>query len=56
MPSDVYGDGWLLELDTHDDETGSVSIFDDATTLEPGVEIDVVGRSIVVLRRPKPTA
>ncbi len=56
VPSDVYGDGWLVALDTHDDEAGSVSIFDDATPLEPGVEIDVAGRSIVVLRRPKATS
>ncbi len=53
IPGDVYGEGWLVALDTHDDETGSVSIFEDATTLLPGVEFKVTGRSIVVLRRPR---
>jgi isoamylase len=53
IPDEVYGEGWLVALDTHDDETGSVSIFDDATTLPPGVELEVTDRSVVVLRRPK---
>ncbi|MBA2465541.1 MAG: glycogen debranching protein GlgX [Nocardioidaceae bacterium] len=56
VPGEVYGDGWLVALDTHDDETGSVSIFDDATTLLPGVEFLVSSRSIVILRRPRPPA
>jgi hypothetical protein len=30
-----------------------VSIFDDATTLVPGVEFAVTDRSVVVLRRPR---
>jgi glycogen operon protein len=53
IPGEVYGDGWLVALDTHDDAAGSVSIFDDATTLVPGVEFAVTDRSVVVLRRPR---
>jgi len=49
----VYGDGWLVALDTADDQAGIVSVFDDATTLLPGVEVQVAGRSVVVLRRPR---
>jgi hypothetical protein len=49
----VYGDGWLVALDTHDDEAGSISLWDDATTLLPGVEVEVTDRSVVVLRRPR---
>ncbi len=52
IPGTVYGDGWLVQLDTSDDQTGSVSVFEDATTLLPGVEFDVTARSVVVLRRP----
>ena len=36
-----------------DDQAGIVSVFDDATTLLPGVEVQVAGRSVVVLRRPR---
>ena len=53
LPDEVYGEGWLVALDTHDDQAGSVSIFEDATTLLPGVEFRVADRSIVVLRRPR---
>ncbi len=53
IPDEIYGEGWLVALDTHDDEAGIVSVFDDATTLVPGVEIQVAGRSSVVLRRPR---
>jgi isoamylase len=53
LPDEVYGEGWLVALDTHDDQAGSVSIFDDATTLLPGVEFQVADRSVVVLRRPR---
>ena len=53
LPEEVYGDGWLVALDTSDDTAGSVSIFDDATTLLPGLELQVAERSIVVLRRPR---
>jgi glycogen operon protein len=53
IPDEVYGEGWLVELDTHDDEAGSVSLFGDETTLLPGIEIEVSGRSVVVLRRPR---
>jgi glycogen operon protein len=52
IPDEVYGEGWLVALDTSDDQAGSVSVFNDATTLLPGVEVNVVDRSIVVLRRP----
>ncbi len=53
VPDEVYGEGWLVALDTHDDEAGSVSIFDDATPLLPGVEVNVSDRSVVILRRPR---
>ncbi len=53
IPDEIYGEGWLVALDTHNDEAGSVSIFDDATTLLPGVEFEVTDRSVVVLRRPR---
>ncbi|MGN6575999.1 MAG: glycogen debranching protein GlgX [Nocardioides sp.] len=53
VPDEVYGDGWLVVLDTSDDQAGIVSVFDDATTLLPGVEVQVAGRSVVVLRRPR---
>ena len=53
LPEEVYGDGWLVALDPSDDTAGSVSIFDDATTLLPGLELQVAERSIVVLRRPR---
>ena len=56
IPGEIYGEGWLVALDTNDDETGSVSIFEDATTLLPGVEFEVSSRSVVILRRPRPTA
>ena len=56
IPGKIYGEGWLVALDTHDDETGSVSIFEDATTLLPGVEFEVSSRSVVILRCPRPTA
>ena len=36
IPDEVYGEGWVVALDTHDDEAGSVSFFDDATPLLPG--------------------
>jgi isoamylase len=53
IPDEVYGEGWIVALDTHDDEAGSVSFFDDATPLVPGLEFNVPDRSIVVLRRPR---
>ncbi|HZJ05159.1 MAG TPA: hypothetical protein VFD59_06770 [Nocardioidaceae bacterium] len=52
VPGAAYGGGWLVALDTSDDQIGIVSVFDDATTLVPGVEFTVTDRSIVVLRRP----
>ena len=53
IPNDVYGEGWVVSLDTHDDTAGSVSYFDDAAPLVPGLEFKVPGRSTVVLRRPR---
>jgi glycogen operon protein len=53
VPGEVYGEGWLVALDTSDDQAGSVSVFEDATTLLPGVEVTVTGRSVVLLRRPR---
>jgi isoamylase len=52
IPEGLYDDGWLVALDTSDDQIGIVSVFDDATMLVPGVEFPVAGRSVVVLRRP----
>ena len=40
-------------LDTHDDAAGSVSFFDEAVSLLPGLEFEVADRSVVVLRRPR---
>jgi hypothetical protein len=42
-----------VSLDTHDDTAGSVSYFDDAVPLVPGLEFRVEDRSVVVLRRPR---
>ncbi len=56
IPDEVYGEGWLVALDTHDDEAGSVSFFDDVAPLLPGVEFKVAGRSVVILRRPRASA
>ena len=53
IPDEVYGEGWLVALDTHEVEAGSVKIFEDATTLLPGIEFIVADRSVVVLRRPR---
>jgi glycogen operon protein len=52
IPGDAYGTGWLVHLDTTDDQVGIVSVFDDATILSPGDEFPVAGRSVVVLRSP----
>ncbi len=53
IPGEVYGEGWQVALDTHDDAAGSVNFFDDAAPLLPGVEFSVADRSVVVLRRPR---
>ncbi len=53
IPDKEYGEGWLVELDTTDDEIGSVTVFDEATVLTPGTEFPVEARSIVVLRNPR---
>ena len=53
IPGEVYGEGWQVVLDTHDDAAGSVTFFDDAAPLLPGVEFSVADRSIAVLRRPR---
>ena len=53
MPNDVYGEGWVVALDTHDDAAGSVSYFDDVAAFLPGLEFEVPDHSVVVLRRPR---
>ena len=53
IPDEVYGEGWVVVLDTHDDAAGSVSFFDDAAPLLPGLEFEVADRSVVVLRKPR---
>jgi len=53
IPDEVYGEGWVVVLDTHDDEAGSVSYFDDAVPFLPGLEFEVASRSTVVLRKPR---
>ncbi len=54
LPDEVYGEGWLVELDTHDDQVGSVRLAEPPPALPPGLEFVVADRSIVVLRRPRP--
>ena len=39
IPDEVYGEGWVVVLDTHDDEAGSVSFFDDAVPFLPGPRV-----------------
>ncbi|MGE5719307.1 MAG: glycogen debranching protein GlgX [Nocardioidaceae bacterium] len=51
IPEGLYDDGWIVALDTSDDQIGIVSVFDDAPILVPGVEFPITGRSVVVLRR-----
>jgi glycogen operon protein len=53
IPSDVYGEGWVVSMDTNDDAAGSVTLFDEAVPLLPGLEFEVTDRSVVVLRRPR---
>jgi isoamylase len=53
IPDEVYGEGWLVVLDTHDDTAGSVTFFDDAPPLLPGLEVEVADHSVVVLRKPR---
>jgi glycogen operon protein len=53
IPDEVYGEGWVVVLDTHDDTAGSVTFFDDAAPLLPGLEFEVSDRSVVVLRKPR---
>ncbi len=53
IPDEVYGGGWVVVLDTNDDTAGSVSYFDDAAPLLPGLEFEVADRSAVVLRKPR---
>jgi isoamylase len=55
IPDEVYGEGWSIALDTHDDAVGSLSLFDEAVPLLPGLEFDVADHSVVVLRRPRAT-
>jgi glycogen operon protein len=53
IPNELYGQGWVVALDTHDDMSGSVSFFDDAAPLLPGIEFEVSDHSVVVLRKPR---
>jgi glycogen operon protein len=53
IPDQLYGEGWVVALDTHDDTAGSVSFFDDAPPLVPGLELKVESRSTMVLRHPR---
>jgi glycogen operon protein len=53
IPDEVYGEGWSIALDTHDDAVGSLSVFDEPVALLPGLEFDVADHSVVVLRRPR---
>ena len=43
----------MVALDTNDDETGSITLFDEPVPLLPGLEFEVADRSVVVLRRPR---
>jgi isoamylase len=52
IPEGLYDDGWIVALDTSDDQIGIVSVFDDAPVFRAGDEFPVTGRSVVVLRRP----
>jgi glycogen operon protein len=51
IPEGLYDDGWVVAIDTSDDQIGIVSLWDDAPLLVPGVEFPVTARSVVVLRR-----
>ena len=51
IPEGLYEDGWIVAIDTSDDQIGIVSVFDDAPMLVAGVAFPVTGRSVVVLRR-----
>jgi glycogen operon protein len=53
IPGDVYGEGWVVSLDTNDDAAGIVTLFDEAVPLLPGLQFEVTDRSVVVLRRPR---
>ena len=53
LPDEVYGEGWLVELDTHDTAVGSVRLSEPPPALPPGLEFRVADRSIMVLRRPR---
>ncbi|HEY0773354.1 MAG TPA: glycogen debranching protein GlgX [Nocardioidaceae bacterium] len=50
IPEGLYEDGWIVAIDTSDDQIGIVSVFDDAPMFEAGTEFPVTGRSVVVLR------
>jgi isoamylase len=52
IPEGLSDDGWIVAVDTSDDQIGIVSVFEDAPVFLPGSEFPVTGRSVVVLRRP----
>jgi isoamylase len=56
IPEGLYEEGWIVVLDTSDDQIGIVSVFDDAPMFEAGTEFPVTGRSVVVLRHTATTA
>ncbi|MGN6600409.1 MAG: glycogen debranching protein GlgX [Actinomycetes bacterium] len=51
VPSEVYGEGWQIVLDTSDDAIGTAALGEDVAIVLPGLEIEVSDRSIVVLRK-----
>jgi glycogen operon protein len=51
LPDGVYGDGWILLLDTSDDQVGLTPLFPEPPVLLPGVGISVTDRSVMLLRR-----
>jgi glycogen operon protein len=53
IPGEVYGEGWVVSLDTSDDTAGNITLFDETVPLLPGLEFEVADRSVVVLRRPR---
>jgi isoamylase len=56
LPDMEHGPGWFTVLDTSDDGVGAHPSPDPASDLAPGARIQVEGRAMVVLRRPRDTA
>jgi isoamylase len=51
VPEGLDDNGWVVALDTSDDQIGIVSVFDDAPMVLGGTEFPVTGRSVAVLRQ-----